>query len=94
MNVNGGADPPVVSLLTAPEIPEKGLRYSLELRLVPRTGLDVVAKFLSPGFEVGCLVLCQLRKWQFLIAALVVVLVNKQEEMYCPVPYKTNNRTS
>jgi hypothetical protein len=48
MSGNGGADPPDVSLLTAPEIPGKGLRYSLELRLFPRTGLDVVANTKIP----------------------------------------------
>jgi len=42
MSCDGGADPRVVSLLTAPEIAGKGLRYSLELRLFSRTGLDVV----------------------------------------------------
>jgi len=52
MSGNGGADPRVVSLLTAPEIAGKGLWYSLELRLFPRTGLDVVENTKIP-FSAG-----------------------------------------
>jgi len=48
MSGNGGTDTRVVSLLTAPEIAEKGFRYSLELRLFPRAGPDVVANTKIP----------------------------------------------
>ena len=48
MSGNGGADPHVVSLLTAPEIAGTKLRYSLELRIFPRTGLDVAANTKIP----------------------------------------------
>ena len=52
MSGNGGADSRVVSLLTALEMAGKGLWYSLELRLFPRTGLDVVENKKNP-FSAG-----------------------------------------
>jgi hypothetical protein len=80
MNDNGGLDPHIVNLLTAPEIAGERSRYALQLRLFLRTGLDVVA-----GIETDCPVAKMSEiassfylNCSFLITALVVLLLNKQ----------------